>query len=468
MESPVAAPATLLGRKDVILRGVDMTLWGPYIDSAKLDAALSAIDAAGDADCIAPPDHLILEPLRYGGPDDYVAVALAQDPYPTAGEAMGICFSVPRTRALPESLKRIFGCLDRAGLRREHLDEKSKPITCGDLRPWAVQGVLMINAALTTRVGARRAHADHWKPFVDELVKRLCANFAAAGRRIHFLLWGGDARAYSAVARRHKHVVHEWSHPSPMADNKLPDHARFRMCPHFEEVNADLTAAGRRAIVWDNLSPVIAFSDGSCPLNGKPGARAGFAAVITGGQFGAAIVRGEVLPTAYALVDDADPERGLVATDALVAPSNNRGELMGLIYCFLALLHGRALGKVEVISDSEISVNTLTDWLPARLKKKTERELKNFDLVWIAWRLLGELRRQASLVVLTHTRSHQPKPPDSAPSRERFVWAGNHKADEHAGLPLKNEATYAVEVFNAPPVLKGLALPGATTSKSDV
>ena len=109
---------------------------------------------------------------------------------------------------------------------------------------------------------------------------------------------------------------------------------------------------------------------------------------------------------------------------------------MGIIYCLLGLLRGRALGRVEIISDSEISVKTLLEWLPNRLKKGTERELENFDLVSIAWTLLGRLRSQASVVVLTHTRSHQKAPPADAPSRERFVHRGNKMADQHADAAL--------------------------------
>jgi uracil-DNA glycosylase len=458
MDSP-----SLLSRRDAILKGVDPA-WLPLIDTALLDGALGAIDAMGDAARTAPPPHLIFEALRYGAPADTVAFVNAQDPYPTPGDAQGVCFSVPAGTALPESLKRIFGCLDRAGLRREHAAEDKKTVlVSGDLRPWAVQGVLMFNSALTTRVGERRAHAAAWKPFVDDFLRRFCAERAAAGASVHFLLWGGDARAYAGLARRHKHAVHEWSHPSPLADNKLPEEARFRACPHFEEVNAALAAAGRRPVVWDNLSPVVAFSDGSCPLNGKPGARASFAALVTGAQFGAAVIRGEVCPTEYAFLDEDDPERGIRETQTLVAPSNNRGELLGIIYAFLALLRGRAVGRVELISDSEISVNTLLDWLPKRLKKKTERDLKNYDLVMIAWRLLGLLREQAACVVLTHTRSHQKPPPTSAPSRVRFVWKGNDMADKHADAPLTAPtADYAVEVLTAPAVLQVFARPGAS------
>jgi ribonuclease HI len=200
----------------------------------------------------------------------------------------------------------------------------------------------------------------------------------------------------------------------------------------------------------------VAFTDGACSLNGKPGASAAFAALVTGAQFGATVVRGRVSPTEYALIDEERPERGVRAGGAAVAPSNNRGELLGIIYALLALLRGRAIGRVELVSDSKVSVNTLLEWLPARLEKKTERELKNYDLVMIAWRLLGRLRGQAAAVVLTHTRSHQPPPPAAAPIRERLVHRGNAVADEHAGLALGGAAG-AVEVLGgAPAALRGL------------
>jgi uracil-DNA glycosylase len=460
--APSASHRALLDRKDELLRGVDLGGWGPFIDAEGLSAALAALDARGDAGCLAPPAELIFEALRYSGPESVRVVIVAQDPYPTPAEAQGLCFSVPRGVALPPSLKRIFGCLSRAGLRRERAVEGHGTPVSGDLRPWAVQGVLLLNATLTTRVGARRAHAEEWAAFVETFLRRFCADRAAAGRCLHFLLWGGDARAFAPLARKHGHAVHEYTHPSPMADARLPPQSRFRECRHFETVNAALRAEGRRAIVWDNLAPVVAFSDGACSRNGKPGARASFAALVTGGQFGVSAVRGEVRPFEYAFADEADPERGVVPTDVPAAPSNNRGELLGLAYCALALLRGCAAGRVELVTDSKISARTLDTWLPARLKKGTSHELKNLDLVMVAWRLLELLRARAAEVALTHVHSHRPAPPPDAPSRSRVLWLGNRRADAHAAAALARAAEreipdYAVEVLGAPPVLAALA-----------
>ena len=449
-----AALCSAAGRAE-ILRGVGAA-WAPLLFG--LDAALAAVDALGDGGRTAPGPGLILEPLRYGTPADVEDVIIAQDPYPTEGHAQGLCFSVPAGTPVPDSLQRIFGCLDRAGLRPRYAGAKGKDAACGDLRPWAAQGVLMINAAWTTRAGVRRAHAKAWKAFTEGFLAGLCAA-RAGGRPLRFFLWGGDAQAFAPLARRHGHAVFEWGHPSPLGDNPRPEPARFRMCPHFEECNALRAAAGRRPVVWDNRASAIAFTDGSCANNGQPGARAAFATIFAGGTFGQAGVCGEVRPAAYALVDEDAPERGVRADPAApghVAPTNNRAELLGVIYALLGLLRGRALGLVEVVSDSKITVQTLNLWLPARLKKGTERALMNFDLVWAAWRILGALRAQARGVALVHTHAHGAAPPAAAPARERLYWLGNDTADRLAATPLVGRPTYGLTALGASPALQAI------------
>ena len=450
--------ASLASRQDELLRAVDAR-WLPLFDLDALATALAAIDAAGDAARTAPVPELIFEAFRYGAPADCGAVIVAQEPYSNAGDAQGLCFSVPAGTRPPQSLARVFGCLERAKLRTGRVDPETKAAIkeSGDLRCWAVQGVLMLNATLTTRVGCRRQHAAAWAPFVREFVRRFCAERAAADANVPFLLWGGSAREFAPVVVEHGHWCLEWSPPSTLADSKLPPSEQFIACPHFAQVNATRVDTGRRAIVWDNRSPAIAFSDGSCPRNGAPDARASFAAIITGGHFGACIVRGEVQPFTYEFVDDDNPERGVQATGTPAVPTNNRGELLGIIYCLLAALLGRAAGRFELISDSKISVQTLLEWLPGRRRKGTAHQLKNYDLVVLAERLLAQVRAATGAVALTHTRSHQREPAASASARERFVWRGNDLADKHAEAVLANDDTkFVVEVINAPVACQAL------------
>jgi len=399
---------------DIALAGVSKK-WQDLMDLEALELIL----AAGD---IVPPAPLVFEALRYGNPSDINTVIICQG-------------------AIPNPSESLFGSLAWGG-------EATAP--SGDPRPWAVQGVLKFNDSLMVRRGAGHHDVAEWRPFIEDLLRRFCIERAEAGARIHFLLWGPGARVYAPLARHHNHAAREWA--DPLVENGA--------CPHFEEVNAALAASGRPPIVWDSLAPVIAFSDGACSRNGKPGARAAFAALITGAQFGATVIRGEVSPTEYAFIDERDPERGICTLQRAAIPSNNRGELLGIIYAFLALLRGRALGAVEVVSDSKISINTLEVWLPARLKNKTSQGLKNYDLVMIAWRLLGMLRLQAATVTLTHTRSHQKPPLSTAPSRERLIWKGNDAVDQHAGVPLTTPvAAHTIEVLSALAILQGFAHP---------
>ena len=297
-----------------------------------------------------------------------------------------------------------------------------------DLRPWAVQGVLTLPSAAA------------WQPFVGAFVRRFCKardpGMHGRGARVHFVFEEATPAGVVADARRHGHDVH-----ASLAD-----------------INPALEDAGQRRVAWCITDTVTAFTDGACTLNGRPGARASFAALVTGCQFGAGtVVRGGVAPVEYAFVDEADPERGVCETDRPAAPSNNRGELLGIVYALLALLRGRAIGVVELVSDSNISVKTLREWLPARLAKGTAHELKNFDLVMIAWRLLAALRAQAVSVELTHTRSHQPPPPVWVHRRDQEIHQGNKMADEHASAA--QGLGRAIEVLDAPPALRALARP---------
>jgi ribonuclease HI len=119
----------------------------------------------------------------------------------------------------------------------------------------------------------------------------------------------------------------------------------------------------------------------------------------------------------------------------VVAPSNNRAELLGVVAglgAALALLDaGASVADVELVSDSLITVRTLREWLPARRRAGTEGELANGDLIAVADRLLAAVRGRAR-VELTHVAGHAARPPASAPARAHLFWAGNDAADRAA------------------------------------
>ena len=78
-------------------------------------------------------------------------VILGQDPYHGYGQAMGLSFSVPQGVEAPPSLKNIFKEIESdLGIRMS-----GSP----DLRPWAEQGVLLLNSVLTVRAGQPASHS---------------------------------------------------------------------------------------------------------------------------------------------------------------------------------------------------------------------------------------------------------------------------------------------------------------------
>jgi len=173
----------------------------------------------------------------------------------------------------------------------------------------------------------------------------------------------------------------------------------------------------------------IVFTDGACTQNGRANARASYAAT------GAVSVSGVVAPFEYALVDPAAPELGFAPGTTPAAPSNNRGELLGIAHALLGLLRlsiaAAPLTGCEIISDSRISIMTLLEWLPARRAAGTAHKLRNLDLLTIAETLLAALRALRP-VTLTHVHSHRRAPPADAPARDHLIWAGNAAADTAA------------------------------------
>src|SRR3990167_532686 len=76
--------------------------------------------------------------------DKVEVVILGQDPYHGPKQANGLCFAVSEGVPLPPSLQNIFKEIE------SDLGKKLVHKT-GDLKRWATQGVLLLNATLTVR-----------------------------------------------------------------------------------------------------------------------------------------------------------------------------------------------------------------------------------------------------------------------------------------------------------------------------
>ena len=168
-------------------------------------------------------------------PEKVRAVILGQDPYPTAGNAMGLAFSVPRGVAVPASLRNIYKGLEK--------DLGIAPAAHGDLRAWAEQGVLLLNCVLTVEEGRSNAHAEFgWQQVTDAVIAAI-GNTATP--RKAFLLWGAHAQKKLPMIAAQHHRVLTAPHPSPLSARR-----GFFDCRHFSQANSFIREHGLPTIEW--------------------------------------------------------------------------------------------------------------------------------------------------------------------------------------------------------------------------
>ena len=112
----------------------------------------------------------------------------------------------------------------------------------GDLRSWATQGVLLINAILSVEAHQAASHRGQgWETFTDAVISTL----SREKEGLIFLLWGGFAKKKAALIDAEKHHILMAAHPSP-----LSAHNGFFGCGHFSKTNVLLRDNGLPEIEW--------------------------------------------------------------------------------------------------------------------------------------------------------------------------------------------------------------------------
>lgn len=169
--------------------------------------------------------------------DNTKVVIIGQDPYHGAGQANGLCFSVPRDIDIPPSLNNIY-----KEIEAEYGIQMPRH---GDLTGWAAQGVLLLNATLTVQQDRAGSHQRKgWEEFTDAIIRTVNEK----REHVVFLLWGSYAQKKGALIDRKKHRVLETSHPS-----RLSAHRGFRGCGHFKKANDYLVKHGLKPVEWQKI-----------------------------------------------------------------------------------------------------------------------------------------------------------------------------------------------------------------------
>lgn len=214
---------------------------GPWWDHRCEDffaAKLPFLMRSGEFSRTAPLPANWYRALALTPPESVKVVILGQDPYPNMEDgvmqAHGLSFSVDRSLPPPRSLRNIF--------QECRADIGAQPGSV-DLAPWAKQGVLLLNTALTVRLGEAGSHRGFgWEIVTDTLIRAISAKC----QHCVFILWGNDAREKASLIDIERHLVIESAHPSPLSARK-----GFFGSKPFSRANEYLALHGRAPVRWD-------------------------------------------------------------------------------------------------------------------------------------------------------------------------------------------------------------------------
>jgi uracil-DNA glycosylase len=153
---------------------------------------------------------------------------IGQDPYPTQGVACGLAFAVSSGAKHPQSLK---------NLMKELATDLPGTSNSGDLSRWSSQGVMLLNSALTTKIGDAGAHAKLWSSFTKAVIAELDS------KNLVCLSLGEHAKKLSETIGLGEVV--QATHPSPLSASRGFFGSRI-----YSRVNSALQTKGLPPIDW--------------------------------------------------------------------------------------------------------------------------------------------------------------------------------------------------------------------------
>ena len=183
---------------------------------------------------IYPKQNEVFNAFRYTDFNDVKVVILGQDPYHGPNQAEGLSFSVSNSVLKPPSLQNIF---------KELESDLGIPFPkSNSLKPWARQGILLLNAVLTVEEHKPTSHKDKgWEMFTDNVINKINEK----EEPVVFILWGAYARNKKSLITNPKHLIIESAHPSPFSARN-----GFFGSKPFSKTNSFLKKNGIKEIDW--------------------------------------------------------------------------------------------------------------------------------------------------------------------------------------------------------------------------
>ncbi len=391
----------------------------------KLGVTEELVEENGLGEYLRPDPLDIFNAFKYCEVTDVKCIIVGQDPYPAAASAHGLSFSVKPGEKIPKSLLKIYECLINHG----HMKEVPKT---GNLTKWATQGVLLLNRYLTRNPnivndgGTSYVKNDggsddgnlhpFWSGFTSGIIKHLANLAEKENRYLALLLWGNKAQEITGsianIIMREAVDLQLWGHPSPVSTvNMKPNPKNFVNCDHFTHVNDELVARKQNPIDWnpdfskekvetadEQMTPsedkpkakILVFTDGGCLNNGQKKAKASYGVYFADQTFQKDPISGLVPRNAL--------HTDLSETDKPVQPSNNRGELLAIIYALQTIIDKWDAAKVRpvlLVTDSEYCLHTINERIWKWVKKCDDfSDRPNSDMLQILYNQLNDLSKK--------------------------------------------------------------------------
>ena len=132
---------------------------------------------------------------------------------------------------------------------------------------------------------------------------------------------------------------------------------------------------------------VMVFTDGACPNNGKGGARAGIGVWWNHGH----------------KLNVSERVKGEKQT-------NNVGEIQAIVRAIVLAIEMKSIKKLQVNTDSEFTINSVTKWMPGWKKKGWKKadgkEVANKEDFVVLDKVLGNAKSEGIEIKWEHVRGH--------------------------------------------------------------
>lgn len=184
--------------------------WLKVIDKNELYSAINKINTT-DFSTLCPNYDNIFNCFTACKLHDLKVVILGMSPYPQLNKATGIAFGNKR-ETLDKDLSPSLQVIKESVINYE-IPQKSG-IFDPSFEDWEKQGVLMLNCALTCKVGLPSSHLGLWRPFISKLIYNMSRYMTACV----YVLFGEEAKTFEPYISQYNYVIKE-KHPSYYARN---------------------------------------------------------------------------------------------------------------------------------------------------------------------------------------------------------------------------------------------------------